>query len=267
MPSQINLTVEIQSLKKEIASVEAALSAAVPEGRLISRKQDNGEYSYTRKVRMPNGKQKEIYIRQEHRKDAEIMARKMYLEQTVIDLNERLNALTSLLELQTGESRAEQLLRRHPGLKPLLAGRASSGNAELEAWKHAPYNRNLKYPEQLIYPTVVPGLMVRSKSEADIIARLEYYGVPYHYDELLEVDGTLIAMDLICRNLHSAMFWYWDHRGMMDNESYIKKTLYCEGKFYNAGIIPWVNMIVTTETRNHPLDILWADQVIRYYLL
>ena len=125
---------------------------------------------------------------------------------------------------------------------------------DIISWKQTPYNRNMKYPDQLKFTTVVTDLLVRSKAEADIISRLEYYGVPYHYEEIQKIDNIPIAMDFTCLNLSTRQKIYWDHRGMLDNEAYIQKTLKCDAIFLNAGIVPWINLIVTTETKECPLE-------------
>ena len=80
------------------------------------------------------------------------------------------------------------------------------------------------------------------------------------------VNRERIAIDFVCLNVHTGMLWYWDHQGMMDNAEYVKKTLHNEELLYSAGIIPWVNMIVTTETSSIPLDVQWVETIIKYYL-
>ena len=267
MPSLINLAAQIQRLESEIAAVLNILNREVPDGRLIARKTADGNYRYTRKIRSETGVYKELYLGQDHYKEAFQIAEKLTAEQRLCDLQKHLELLKTLFQLQKTESQEASFLRRHPGIASLLAGTPGLINEQANAWKHTAYNRNQKYPEQIRYPTVIPGLLVRSKSEADIISRLEHYGVPYHYDEICSIGNTELAIDLLCINTTSGKFWYWDHRGMMDQENYVNKTLYCESQYYKAGFIPWINMIVTTETKEHPLDIQWVDTIIQYYLL
>ena len=143
----------------------------------------------------------------------------------------------------------------------------SLNDHELLDWKNAEYNKSMKYPEKLIYTTVVPTLKVRSKSEADIVSRMEYYGVPYHYEELVLINNAYYAMDFTCRNIRTKQTWYWDHRGMMDNPDYIRKVISCENAYLSEGIIQGINLIVTTETKDNPLDLQWVDELIQFYLL
>ena len=265
MISMKNLTDFSQSLAEEIASLEELIAKA-PEGNLISRKSKKGRYVYTKKLILEDGKVKEIYISNKNISEAEALAKKANAQKRLPALKQKKQLIDKLISLQSAEP-AESIFRKaHPGFVPLLDSDLCKNESAVN-WKNAPYNKSKKYPEQLKYPTVVKGLFVRSKSEADIIARLEHFGVPYHYDEVYLLNGVETAIDLTCLNINSNKIWYWDHRGMMDNLQYIQKTLNCESIFYNAGIIPWVNMIVTTETKDSPLDLQWVDALIRYYLL
>ena len=74
-------------------------------------------------------------------------------------------------------------------------------------------------------------------------------------------------MDFTLLNVRSGSIYYWDHRGLSDDLQYLKKTHYCEEQYLKKDIIPWVNLIVTTETKDHPLDIQWVNQLIEYYLM
>lgn len=263
--SSLHMLMErIQYLQKEIQTCLEKIRKA-PEGRLVVRNMPGNIPKYTRKIRLPNGPVKEEYLRKENIPIAQALAQKALAENRLQDYTEELHLLEKLAALRSKPSRADHFLTTHPAWHPLLD--TVSINKELEDWKNAPYLRNQNYPQQLIYPTVVPGLKVRSKSEADIVAAFEKHHVPYHYDEILDFHGERLSMDFICRNLSSGQYFYWDHRGMSDNPAYVQKVLYCDNLFFQTGIIPWKNLIITTETKDMPLDLQWVDLVIQYYLL
>ena len=183
------------------------------------------------------------------------------------EIEEELMLLEKLISLKEADPKWSSYLKSHPGLAALLLNDPAENTYLNSNWKNQPYKRNYNYPQSLIFPTVVPDLMVRSKAEADILSRLEYYKIQYHYDEIIKINNMDLAIDFICLNSSTNAFWYWDHRGRLDDPQYIKKTIYCETQYLNGGIIPWINMIVTTETKDHPLDIQWVDHLIKYYLL
>ena len=264
MTSINNLIARRNMLTKTIKEYESLIQFA-PEGELISRRQPSGNFRYTKKIHLPDNKIKEIYLGKNATSEAYFLAQKSYARKMLPSLQQELTLLNKLITIRMKESEHDLFIKKHPGISSLL--QMSSRNEALMAWKNAPYNRNMNYPDQLKVTTVVPGLLVRSKSEADIISRLEYYGIPYHYEELLIINNATFAMDFTCLALSSEQKMYWDHRGMLDNQKYIQKTLSCDEIYLNAGIVPWVNLIVTTETKNSPLDIQWVDTIIQHYLL
>ena len=251
-------------LNKAIAENEKLIQNA-PEGDLIARKQSNGNFSYTKKIHMSDKKIKEIYLGRGFSPEAFTLAQKRYAQKVLPLLKEELQLINKLISFKMRESEYNKFLKDHPGFSSLL--QMTDESKDIISWKQTPYNRNMKYPDQLKFTTVVTDLLVRSKAEADIISRLEYYGVPYHYEEIQKIDNIPIAMDFTCLNLSTRQKIYWDHRGMLDNEAYIQKTLKCDAIFLNAGIVPWINLIVTTETKECPLDIQWVDIIIQHYLL
>lgn len=209
---------------------------------------------------------KEIYVNKKLLPEASLIAQCTMAKLRLNDIDHMTKLLDKMILLLSKPSSHDAYLTAHPWIKSLLP-EILSDNEKLLKWKAEKYERNLEHPESLIYPTVVPELFVRSKSESAIVARLEHYGVPYHYDEVKYINGTRISIDFVCINISTGKKWYWDHRGMLDNSAYIEKTLFCERLFLQSGIIQGINLIVTSETSSHPLDIQHVDQLIQFYLL
>lgn len=236
-----------------------------PAKTLFGRIRRNGTYQlYFRDYSAQNSK--EIYVNSDRRQEAVQIAKFMATQEKINDLNIQIEAIDSFLEAFSSATSFDTLARNHPWILKLL-DTTDDVPDKLQQWKTMDYERNWNYPENLKYRTVVPDLVVRSKSESDIVSRLENFDVPYHYDEVININGTRINMDFVCLNVNSGQKWYWDHRGMMSNPSYIEKALFCEKVYLNAGIIPGVNLILTNETSSHPLQIPDIDEMIRYYLL
>ena len=164
-------------------------------------------------------------------------------------------------------SRLDEFIKAHPELMNLISPGLRPLNQLAREWMEKPYERNNKYPEDLRFSTVVPNLYVRSKAEADLVSRFMHFGVPFHYEEIQRIGREELAIDFTLLNVRAGRKLYWDHRGMADDPDYLKKTHYCEKLYLEAGIIPWVNMIVTAETKDSPLDIQWVDKLIDFYLL
>ena len=265
MNTFLNLQSRLDYIDKKIAKLEKVIAAS-PSGNLICRKKADGSYRYARKMILSDGKTKELYLGKKHKEEIHLLAERMLSERELKDLKKERDLLVPYLDYLQQETNTEKYLRLNPGISNIALSEEEKIREQANKWKYQEYSRNKNFAEHLVYPTVVPGLLVRSKSEADIIARLEYYEVPYHYEENTQIGQYNQAIDLKCLNIYKDQLWYWDHRGQMDNPEYINKVLWCDRQFYDNGIILGKNLIITTETKDSPLDINWVDQLILYFL-
>ena len=269
MDYQLTLKIRLAEIEKEL-DYQRNLLAGTQNETVFSRKDRKGDYVYfKRSCSNSSGSDisgpSEIYLGKNY--DAAYrIASKMLAQKRCDHLAREKEMILKLLAFNEQEPVADKYLKKHPGIGKLLSDNNVKSDV-LANWKKQAYPRNMNHPESLKYTTVVPGLLVRSKAEADILSRLEYYCIPYHYDELINTPGDKLAMDFICRNIITGDYWYWDHRGMLDKYDYIRKILYCDEQYYQANIFPWINLIITSETKDHPLNIQWVDHLIRFYLM
>ena len=139
-----------------------------------------------------------------------------------------------------------------------------SNEERIRKWKEEAFEKNSKNIEALIYKSV-SGNMVRSKSEYIIDMNLHMKGIPFRYEAELILGDAVFYPDFTILNPTTMKVIYWEHLGMMDNPEYYKKTfsklqIYCE-----HGIVPGVNLIITSETRNEVLDIRYVEELIGYH--
>ena len=172
-----------------------------------------------------------------------------------------------MLAYKYRSNKLEHFIKTHPEILDLISPNLRPMGQLAQEWSEEPYNRSQKHPETLKYSTVVRGLFVRSKAESDLVSRFVHFGVPFRYDEIYTINNEEVAIDFTLLNVRAGRKLYWDHRGMADDPGYLQKVHFCERIYLAAGIIPWVNMIVTSETKDTPLDIQWVDTLINYYLL
>ncbi len=238
---------------------------AAPQGFLSVRKRKYS-FEYSKTIRLPNGSFKEVFLKKEH-PDIKPLAEKAYAEKELADLRREEKFVAREIRFLSEERKAPAFLISHPGIQRLLSPALQSLPDYAREWSSKSYRKNQKYPEQLKYKTVIDGLLVRSKAEADLVCQFQHYGIPFRYEELMFVGDQELAMDFTLLNVRSGSIYYWDHRGLSDDLQYLKKTHYCEEQYLKKDIIPWVNLIVTTETKDHPLDIQWVNQLIEYYLM
>lgn len=121
------------------------------------------------------------------------------------------------------------------------------------------------------------GEHVRSKSELIIADRLKSAGVPYYYEDPLILadegkskDGLIPCLywhpDFRVQNIRTGKPYYWEHFGMLDNPEYCKS---CQEKleiYSHYGYFPGENLIVTTESSEHSLNMEYVDCLIERYL-
>ena len=89
--------------------------------------------------------------------------------------------------------------------------------------------------------------------------------IPFHYEEKLILDGIMLYPDFVMRHPFTGQYFYWEHFGMMDNPDYCnhacdKIKLYCR-----HGIIPSVNLILTYETKQCPLNADKVEMILQEY--
>ena len=259
------IQLSIDNLNKEIAYLKELIHNA-PKGELVCRKMPSGHYRYSVKG-IDKEDDKETYIPKTQLDLARKLALRDYAKRRLPDAKKEVNGLKAQMRMHSGSRAADNYLIKHPGAAVLVEPMIRKRSGQLEEWKNAPYPRSQEFPDHLIYPTIVPGLMVRSKAEADIISRLEHFGVPYHYEEELKSDYVVIHPDFTCRNVRTSETFYWEHQGKWDDEDYVRRVNRRNEIYCRMGIYPGVNLIISTETEHHPLDIQWVDQLIKYYLL
>lgn len=120
-------------------------------------------------------------------------------------------------------------------------------------WAKASYRKSHGHPEHLIHETIC-GLMVRSKSEAMITDTLTQFGIPFRYEELLEIGEELFSPDFKILRLRDRKFFYWEHFGKMDDPEYAAKAAQKLISYKAAGIHTNHNLILTYEDTAHPLS-------------
>lgn len=112
------------------------------------------------------------------------------------------------------------------------------------------------------------GECVRSKSEKILADKLYMMKIPYSYEIPLYLRGYgYIKPDFIVLNKRNGKEYYWEHLGMMDDKEYCEKAIKKIETLERNNIFPGKNMILTYETKEHPLNIKIVERLIEEYLL
>ena len=114
--------------------------------------------------------------------------------------------------------------------------------------------------------TTDKGEPVRSKSEKIIADKLNKKGVPYVYEQPLLFNGyCYIVPDFKVLNRKTRKEIYWEHLGMMDDADYVEKAIKKIELYEKNGIFQGDKLIVTYETKEHPLNVKHVDKMIGQY--
>ncbi len=266
MQNKNELLKQLNKLNREIESLENFISNC-PEETLITRTLSSGVHKYYAKQEDENGKIKEHYLNHNQRSLAETLAKKEYALACIKDKKNERWFIEQTIAHEERESKAEQLLRTKPGIAALILPTLKDFDDIVTKWESTEYIRSNLNPEHLIVPTVIPGLFVRSKSESLITSCLTQKGIPLRYEEENHFGDIVLHPDFTCMNPRTHNIFYLEHYGRMDDPAYIRKQRWREDQYRKAGIYPWKNLLITTETDSQPLDVRWLEKIIDYYLL
>ena len=247
-------------LEEKMKSLEKELEQ-FPKGKLrICRNGGKYRWLYTKE----SGTPPEV-ISQHDEFFAKQMAKKQFLLNQLNQLNQESQAVLAYLKkFPLKESLVDKKLYSNPEFQRLLEGQFVSSDEYVEDWKNQSYKRNQNHPETLRFRTI-SGNTVRSKSEAIIDAALFSYGIPYFYECPLKIGGEILYPDFTILHPKSKKIYYWEHNGKMDDKRYVDKVCYVTKKYCYEGIVPGINLIMSYETKEHPLDPMEVDSIIQKY--
>ena len=166
------------------------------------------------------------------------------------------------------ESVSEQMLAPDSPYSELLAPYFQPESSDLQSWMESPYEQNRKYPEQKIYGTSA-GIHVRSKSESMIVYLLHNYKIPFRYESELELGQVTVYPDFTIRHpsLIPSRILSISRSGMVDEPAYRRNALSKLQLYMEHGWIPSVNLILTFETKEYPLDMAYVEGLIKEYFV
>lgn len=134
----------------------------------------------------------------------------------------------------------------------------------IEKWQNQIYERK---PVQINTFITIKKEAVRSKSEHIIANTLYHNEVPYHYELPLKFkNGLVIYPDFYCLNKRTRQAFYWEHFGMMTDRQYANDFVQRLSQYSQNNIFPGKNLIITTESENHPLNTSDVERLINTFL-
>lgn len=229
----------------------------LPQGHLSVRSQGHQTYYYHNLWQ--NNRRKKTFLSLKSGENRELihqLQRRRFIEKSLSFLHCDLMVLKQAIQKFIPYDPAE--IQRQ--LSPAYAGTSKDPflwlpcEPDLQQWARAEYDRYMGYPEGLIHETSF-GLKVRSKSEAMIAETLNLYGIPFHYEETLDLASRTYAPDFTIMHPFTYGLFYWEHLGKMDDPEYVLSNAQKLTDYQSAGIQTGSNLILTLENQSCPLTL------------
>lgn len=186
-----------------------------------------------------DGKRKGITGRPEL---VDALVRKRYLEESLSVIRENIRWLKKLTDKYRDIDRRSIIEKLPDRYAELLDKGEADWNRRKAKWLAADYEMSTYDPWEKEHVTA-KGLRVRSKSEVIIAEKLDFYGIPYRYEEMLYIRQYSFAPDFTI--LTKAGLKYLEHAGLVNDDRYMNRHNWKMKMYALEGIVPWKNLIVT----------------------
>ena len=251
---------EGEQLKNIISETEKRLKKA-PEGRIrITNKRGKVEYYYKNsEIGNMNGR----YMRKQELDLVKRIVQKDYDNCVIKIAKERLKAIEQFLNKYKKTNLKEVYQQMSQSRKELLEVSLLSDEEYIKRWSQVRYEgKNFTNDAQII--VTERGERVRSKSEKIIADKLYMLGIPYRYEYPLWLDSNVkVYPDFTILRMPQREEVYLEHFGLLDDADYMNQVVWKLNMYEKNGIYLGVNIYITHETSDKPLNTTALDKMIR----
>ena len=246
-----------------IKSKEASLKSA-PEGSLRILKRRHGcQYYYRTNPNDTNGK----YIPKEKRSLAYRLAQRDYDQKVLYQAKKELSIIDEYERYLNSNTMADIYEKMTPFRKELIKPVALPNDTFAKCWL-AEYYEPMGFDSDSSQFYSENNIRVRSKSELMIANMLERRRIPYRYEYPIKLKGNkMVRPDFTCLNVRTGMEYIWEHYGMMDNIAYANNNVNKINVYVQNGFLPGINMIMTYESSQFPINTNIIKTMIDNYLI
>jgi len=256
-----------QTRKAELMKVlqeTTKASERAPSGRLrFDRKGNTVQYYH----RLEHSDNKGIYLKRKQDSLAVALAQKAYDSKLTDELKVQIDALANFLDEYRPEKIDEIFDAYHECRKKLIRPVKLSDQDYINRWMSVEYVKK-SFDENSAEYYTAKGERVRSKSEILIADALNRFNIPYRYEFPTTIPGLGVCYpDFTCLNVRSRKEYIWEHFGMMADPKYSENAIDKIEKYIITGLCNESGLIMTFETKNHPINARLIEHHIRQYLL
>ena len=253
-----------QGFLESLAADKRKALEVVPEGFLrAARHKKSVQYFQRTKDSGKNG----IYLNAGRKELARALAQKEYDRRILDAADQEGKLLSPLLAFFESGRMVENQYEAFPELKKALINPIELSSEEYAAqWEAEPFT-----PKEWNSPAA--GFLseknerMRSKSELLIAGMLLKRGIPYRYECPLQLGSVTIYPDftILCKSSRKEIIW--EHLGLLDDPDYLEKSIWKMAIYERNGYFLGDRLIITYETKRHPLDIKLVEEKMEQYCL
>lgn len=238
----------------------------VPEGRLRGIAHGKGyQYFWRKKTSDRAG----TYIKASEKELAYRLGQKEYDRRILRSSEAESRLIAKLLSYYQNEKNIlpEEIYdRMSPWLAAIVMPCIEPTDQFVKRWQEQTYSEMPSYskPEGFISERQEN---MRSKSELLIGNALYKHNIPYHYEKPLKLKGTTLFPDFTTLDRRTRKEIIWEHFGMLDNSEYLENAINKLITYAQNGYYPGNGLIITFETRQHPLSTQMIEAMIKKYYL
>ena len=245
-------------LKKEVAL------QSIPEGKLRTSVV-KGHYRYYHVHDEQNNRGR--YLKQKDYPLACALAQKDYDQKIIRAAWEELKILDRLI-CQQGKSVEEVYPSLSPARRELVSPIRLPDDEYVAWWLESKKCEPMGFDESDPVILTAQNYRVRSKSEqlwADAFDRL---GVPHYFEPLVFLEGHgWVRPDFVGLNVRLRKEIHVKHFGIMDDPAYSEKNVGKLHDYERKGFILGEDLIITMETKKHPLEVKTIERLIEAHFL
>lgn len=256
----------ISEYEKILAEAEESLAKA-PQGSLrVSSSLGIARY-YFKTADTKSGGQ---YLSTEDEKSLSLikaLAQKEYDNKLIKEITKTLRNLKRTQKFRWQDTPEFVLKTMNPAKQKWIKRYQPTDEEFAEKWKNLAFLRKIspRIEDSLITDTKD---RVRSKSEVIISNKLNAMGIPFKYEQKLQLkNGIVLYPDFTVLNKRTRKEFYYEHFGLLDNTEYLngavrKIETYAENGFYYGK-----SLIFTVETSDHPINLQYIENLFREFFL
>lgn len=224
----------------------------VPAGGLrVSVNQGKKQYYWRTETTSENG----VYIPKENQALALALAQKDYDMKLARAIEKELKAIRKYLAILENQVPEDIYRNLNKNRWDMVNPRIELPERYVQRWQEVLYEGKPISEDMPVYITQ-RGEQVRSKSEMMIADMLHRNNIPYRYEYPVYMKGVGdVYLDFTTLHLRDKREIHWEHFGLMDDPDYVEMVMKKLTTYEKNGICVGKNLIVTFETRMHPLSI------------